>query len=64
VLSGKASDRLRASSLKKLVVTDTVLIPEEKKLPQMVILSVADLFAKAILYTNRGESISGLYDRY
>jgi len=64
VLSGDASQKLRNSKLTKLVVTDTVYIPEEKKFPQLEVLSVADLFAKAIMYTNRGESISGLYDKF
>ncbi|MBN2037085.1 MAG: ribose-phosphate pyrophosphokinase [Chitinispirillaceae bacterium] len=64
VLSGKATDRLRNSPLAKLVVTDTVYIPEEKKIPQLEVISVAELFAKAILYTHQGKSISGLYDRY
>jgi ribose-phosphate pyrophosphokinase len=64
VLSGSAIAKLRDSALTKLVVTDTVFIPEEKKIPQMKVLSVAELFAKAIMYTNRGESISGLYDRF
>jgi ribose-phosphate pyrophosphokinase len=64
VLFGRAVDRLRNSLLTKLVVTDTVFIPEEKKIPQLEIISVAELFAKAILYTHQGKSISGLYDRY
>ena len=64
VLSGNASEKLKNSSLTKLVVTDTILIPEEKKTPQLVVLSVAELFAKAIMFTNRGESISGLYDKF
>jgi ribose-phosphate pyrophosphokinase len=64
VLSGRATERLRNSPLTKLVVTDTVFIPEEKKLPNIVIISVAELFAKAILHTHQGKSISGLYDRY
>lgn len=64
VLSGRAIERLRDSRLTKLVVTDTVFIPEEKKTPQLVIISVAELFAKAILHTHQGKSISGLYDRY
>lgn len=64
VLSGNAADKLRDSALTKLVVTDTVFIPEEKKMPQLKVLSVAELFAKAIMYTNRGESISGLYERF
>jgi ribose-phosphate pyrophosphokinase len=64
VLSGRAVERLRNSLLTKLVVTDTVFIPEEKKIPQLEVISVAELFAKAILYTHQGKSISGLYDRY
>jgi ribose-phosphate pyrophosphokinase len=61
VLSGKAIERLKNSSLTKLVVTDTVYIPAEKKLPNMVVISVAKLFAKAILYSHRGTSMSGLF---
>ncbi|NLW77496.1 MAG: ribose-phosphate diphosphokinase, partial [Methanomicrobiales archaeon] len=64
VLSGDAPQKLRNSNLTKLVVTDTVYIPEEKKIPQLEIISVAEMFAKAIMYTNRGESISGLYDKF
>jgi ribose-phosphate pyrophosphokinase len=61
VLSGQASERLKNSSLNRLVVTDTVFIPEEKKFDRMTVISVAELFARAIMYTNMGTSISGLY---
>jgi ribose-phosphate pyrophosphokinase len=61
VLSGSAIEKLGKSSLSKLVVTDTVYIPPEKKLPNMVVISVADLFAKAILYSHKGVSMSGLF---
>jgi ribose-phosphate pyrophosphokinase len=61
VLSGKAISRLKDSSLSKLVVTDTVAIPPEKRLPNMVIISVAELFAKAISYSHAGTSMSGLF---
>jgi ribose-phosphate pyrophosphokinase len=64
VLSGRATERLRNSPLTKLVVTDTVFIPEAKKFPKLEVISVAELFAKAILYTHEGRSISGLYGRY
>jgi len=30
----------------------------------MEIISIAELFAKAILHTHQGKSISDLYDRY
>jgi ribose-phosphate pyrophosphokinase len=64
VLSGKAMEKIAASSIKKLVITDTVFVPEEKMHPKLEIVSVADLFADAIMYTNSDRSISGLYDRF
>jgi ribose-phosphate pyrophosphokinase len=64
VLSGNAVQRIQNSAVKRLVVTDTVAIPKEKRTPKITIVSVAELFAKAILYTHRGRSISGLYFRY
>ncbi|MGM0460935.1 MAG: ribose-phosphate diphosphokinase [Fibrobacterota bacterium] len=64
VLSGKARERILNSCIKKLVVTDTVNIPEEKRHEKLEIVSVAELFGKAITYTNAGRSISGLYRKY
>lgn len=64
VLSGKAVERIQKSSIKQLVVTDTVYIPPEKKISKLKVVSVAELFANAIMYTNTGRSISGLYYRY
>jgi ribose-phosphate pyrophosphokinase len=64
VLSGNARQRILDSNIKKLIVTDTVNIPEEKKSEKLEIVSVAELFANAIMYTNSGRSISGLYSRF
>ena len=64
VLSGNAKERIIDSPIEKLVVTDTVFVPEEKKHDKLKIVSVADLFANAIMYTNSDRSISGLYDRF
>ncbi len=64
VLSGKAVERIQNSSIQKLVVTDTVYIPKEKMFPKLKVVSVAELFSNAIMYTNTGRSISGLYYRY
>jgi ribose-phosphate pyrophosphokinase len=64
VLSGDASQKMQQSTLKRVIVTDTVNIPEEKLFPKLRVLTVAELFANAILYTHKGRSISGLYDRY
>jgi ribose-phosphate pyrophosphokinase len=64
VLSRKSKERVIDSPIKKLVVTDTVFIPEEKKHDKLEVVSVADLFASAIMYTNSDRSISGLYDEF
>jgi len=64
VLSGNAVERIQKSSLKRLVVTDTVYIGPGKMNPKLSVVSVAELFATAILHTHRGESISDLYVRY
>lgn len=64
VLSGHAIERLSKSNIKKIVVTDTVFIGKEKRIPKLEVVTVAELFANAIMYTNSGKSISGLYSRY
>jgi ribose-phosphate pyrophosphokinase len=64
VLSGNAKEKIISSPIKKLVITDTVFVPENKKHKKLEIVSVADLFASAIMYTNSGRSISGLYDEF
>lgn len=63
VLSGPAVERLQASSLKRLVVTDTIPLREEaRKCPKIVPLSVAQLFARAILSIHREDTISSLFE--
>lgn len=64
ILSGKAVERIQKSNIKKLIVTDTVHIPKKKQFEKLKVISVAELFANAIMYTNTGRSISGLYYRY
>jgi len=62
VLSGKAINRLKNASIKNIVVTDTILIPEEKKLENMKIVTVADVFGAAINRIYNGESVSSLFE--
>src|SRR5215469_13808725 len=49
VLSGPAIDRLRNSGLRELILSDTVPLPPDKRLPFMTVFSVAELFAGAII---------------
>ncbi len=62
VLSGHAIERLEKSNIKKLVVTDTVFVPEHKKSEKLIIVSVAELFSEVITFTNQGIPISNLYN--
>jgi len=62
VLSGPAIDRLESAPIKNIVVTDTILITEEKKLDNMKIVTVADVFGAAINRIHNGESVSSLFE--
>ena len=62
VLSGPAISRLKSSPIKNIVVTDTILIDEEKKLDNMKIVTVADVFGAAINRIHNGESVSSLFE--
>lgn len=48
VLSGPAVQRLNDSAIDKLVFLDTIHIPEEKMSEKFIVLSTADILAKAI----------------
>src|SRR5438094_241685 len=60
VLSGKAMERINASPLEYLLVTDT--IPLKNGDGKVKVKSVAKVFAEAIQRTHDGKSISSLFD--
>jgi ribose-phosphate pyrophosphokinase len=62
VFSGPAMERLEASPLKKIIITDTIEIPEEKKISKVKILSVDKLFAEGIRRVIENRSISELFE--
>ncbi|GAB4411630.1 MAG: ribose-phosphate pyrophosphokinase [Bacteroidia bacterium] len=59
ILSGSAYDRIEASKLEELVVTDT--IPLNRQIKKLKVLSVAPVFAKAFRKIHTFESISSLF---
>jgi len=61
VLCGPALERIRKSSLKELIVTDTIPITKEKMLPGIRVLSVASILGEAIKRIHCAESISVLF---
>jgi ribose-phosphate pyrophosphokinase len=62
LLSGPARDRLDASPVAEVVVTNTLFVPEETRFDKLRILSIAELLARAIRYTHSNESVSQLFD--
>ena len=62
VLSGPAVERLEKSAITKLVMLDTVHLPEEKMRDKFSILTTADIFAAAIENVYLDKPISKLYD--
>ena len=62
VFSGKAIERLSDSSVKEVIITNTIELPKEKQLDKIKQLEVGPLLAEAIHRINTYESISGLFD--
>ena len=61
VLSGPAIDRIKESVLKELIITDTIPLPDEKKIDKIEVLSIAPLFAEVIRRAHADESVSILF---
>ncbi len=61
LLTGHSSERLEASGIDELVVTDSIPVPPEKQSPRMTVLSVAPLLAEAILRVHQNRSVSALF---
>lgn len=62
VLSGQAVQRLENSALTELIVTNTIHVPEEKRIAKLTILSVADLLAEAIEHVHNEKPVTPLFE--
>jgi len=62
VFSDPAIERLTASPLTEIIVTDSICLPERKKIDKVKILSVDALFAEAIKRVVHNESVSELFE--
>ena len=61
LLSDPAAERLKASAFARVVVTDTIPIPEERRFPALEILSVAPIIADAIDAVFEDTSVSEIF---
>lgn len=48
VLSGHATQELESSAIEKVLLTDTINIPDEKQFPKLIQLSVAPMLSDAV----------------
>lgn len=62
VLSGPAISRIQDSHIDKLVVLDTIPLPDEKKIDKIEVLSVAKIFAQAINIVYKDAKMSDIYE--
>ena len=62
VLSGPAPERLAGCGAREVIFTDTLPIPDEKRFPQMSVLSIAPLLARAIHEVFDDGSVTSLFD--
>ncbi|GIU85115.1 MAG: ribose-phosphate pyrophosphokinase [Acidimicrobiales bacterium] len=62
LFSGPAIDRLKNSPVERVVVTDTIPLPEEKRIAQIEVLSIAAVVADAIDAVFEDTSVSEIFD--
>jgi ribose-phosphate pyrophosphokinase len=62
VLSGHAVEKIEASPLSKLIVTDSIPLTEEKRASgKIVVLTIAELMGKAIRNIHEEASVTSLF---
>ncbi len=61
VLCGPAIERLKASAIREVVITDSIPLRPEQTIPKIKVLSVAPLLGEAIKRIHRNESVSRLF---
>lgn len=63
VFVGPAVERLRASALCELVVTDTLPLPVAKRWPKLTVLTVSNLLAEVIQRIHSGVSVDTIFQQ-
>jgi len=62
VFSGPAIQRIAASSVKEVVVTDTIPVNDDKKLNKITVLPIASLIGEAIHRIHTGLSVGAMFE--
>ncbi|MFL1696054.1 ribose-phosphate diphosphokinase [Weissella kandleri] len=61
VFSADAVENLQNSVFEEVIVTDSIDLPEEKKFPKLVQVTVADLIAEAIVRIHENRAVSPMF---
>lgn len=61
VFAGPAIERLRTSPIDSIVVTDSIPVTEDKMLPNLIVLGVAEILGEAIRRIHQHKSISAIF---
>lgn len=62
IFTDPAIDRIKESPIKGVVVTDTVPVPQEKRIDKITVLTIAPLVAEAIRRIHTGMSIGAMFE--
>jgi ribose-phosphate pyrophosphokinase len=63
VFSGSAIQRIASSSVREVIVTDTIPIANEKRLDKITVLPIAPLLGEAIHRIHTGLSIGAMFEQ-
>lgn len=62
LLAGDAVNRLREKHIKEIILTNTVPIPDNKRLDNMTVLSIAPMLGEVIRRAHEGRSVGELFN--
>ena len=64
LFSPPAVERLRNLPVKEIVTTNSIALPPERSLPNLTVLSVANLLGEVIQRVHEGRSVGEIFHRY
>ena len=64
ILSGPAKERIENSGIDRLVITDTIPLPEEKQSEKIVVVSLTQMYADIIQALEEGGSLGAVFQNF
>ncbi|HEY9886340.1 MAG TPA: ribose-phosphate pyrophosphokinase [Vampirovibrionales bacterium] len=63
VLSGKGVENIQNSAIEELIITDSIFLPEEKRISKIKQLTVAPMLAEVICRIHNGDTVSSMFEQ-